>query len=149
MSKRTVELKKDKEFISLLGKITDKELSEKYVLSINIVRKLRKECGIPAKRVHKFPEGIENYAGKMTDKDAANRLGCHATRVFTYRLENKIEPCKKAEVFKNTEQIVKDYEEFGTLQKVADKYGCTREWVRQILKRAGYTKRFYNFSERK
>ncbi|MCQ2086620.1 MAG: hypothetical protein MJZ37_00890 [Bacilli bacterium] len=144
--KKTMDLKKNKEFISLLGNITDKEVSEKYDVTISFVKKIRQERGIPAKRVHKFPEGIEKYAGKMTDKQAAEILKCDPSRVFLYRVEQNIKPCDKSwklpEDKKN--QIIKDYEELGTLQKVADKYGCTREWIRQMLKKSGYEKRYYN-----
>lgn len=146
MSKKLDNCRNNKEFRNDLGKLPDKEVAEKYGVSVGFVMRFRQELGIPAKRVHKFPEGIELYAGKITDKAAAEILKCGIDRVFLYRLENNIKPCEKEWIIpeEKKQQIINDYEQLGTLQKVADKYGCTREWIRQILNKSGYNKRFYN-----
>ena len=139
-------LREDKEFLSGLGKVEDQEIAEKFGVSVTFVAKVRRELGIH--QIHKFPKGIENYAGKMTDKEAAAKLNCQVRRVFEYRCEHNINSYRRKTRYTKTQQIIDDYEKLGTLQKVADKYGCTREWIRQVLSNAGYTKRFYNFAER-
>lgn len=148
MSKKLDELRKNNEFLSLLGTMTDSELALKYNVSHFFVMRTRQESKIAAKREHYYPDDIEKYAGKMTDKKAAEILNCDVARVFNYRLENNIEPFRSSKATERRESIVEDYEELGTLQKVADKHGITRERVRQLLNKAGYKKRFYNFTTR-
>lgn len=132
----------DENFMKSLGKFKDREIAEKYNVKEAFVKALRRKLKIKKEKV--WPEGIELYAGKTTDKAAAEILGCTNVVVFNYRLEHRIEPfgCHVATIQK-TREIVKAYEEEKTLQKVADRYGVTRERVRQILVKAGYTKRFY------
>lgn len=145
MSKKLKELRENKEFCNDLGKITDQEIAEKYGVTRGFVSHYRREKKIPVKRIHNYPEGIEKIAGKMTDREAAEKLNCTPSRVWNYRYENEIESFQRKDVIESkTIQVIKDYEELGTLQKVADKYGCTREWIRQMLKKSGYEKRYYN-----
>lgn len=146
MSKAIQKLRDDKEFVKKLGKITDQEIADMYGIKLYTVREIRKDLKIKAKRHHKFPVGIELYAGKMPDVIAAQKLHCHPSRIFLYRIDNDIEPYRKQyEKNYTDEEIIADYEALGTLQKVGDKHGITRERVRQILNQNGYKKRLYNF----
>lgn len=87
-----------------------------------------------------YDERMSKFAGLMSDNEASKKLGCSRLTVFYYRVENNIPPFRKHKhtVADNIETILKDYNELGTLQKVADKYGVTRECVRQWFERSGY-----------
>lgn len=146
--KRIQDLKKNKEFLEKLGKVTDKEIAAEYGIHYKTVAEIRRNKGIKAKRIHKYPIGIELYAGKVPDRVAAETLKCPIQKVFLYRVENRIEPCKNKKNSSKANDFILAYEELGTLQKVADRYGITRERVRQVLKKAGYKKRYYNFTAR-
>lgn len=140
-------LVEDENFMKRLGTVRDKELAEEYGIKPDYVKTLRRSLGIKMK---KWPKGIELYAGKTTDKAAAEILGCTITKVFNYRVENRIEPfgCHVASIQK-AKEIIAMYEKERTLQKVADHFGITRERVRQILVRSGYKRRFYGTEKKK
>ncbi|MCQ2081689.1 MAG: hypothetical protein MJZ11_08515 [Lachnospiraceae bacterium] len=85
-------------------------------------------------------EKISQYVGKMSDRSIAKTLGISRNKVFQYRLEHNIKPYGKHtyHVSDNIETILDEYNELGSLQKVADKHGVTREAVRQWFASAGY-----------
>lgn len=137
----------DKTFNAMLGKYQDQEIADKYGCTKFFVTKIRKHKGIKAFRPKKYPENIALYAGKMIDKKAAEKCGCPPYIIIRYRYEKGIEPYRRREGAEEREkEIIAAYERLGTLQKVADELGVTRERVRQILVRAGYNKRLYNFA---
>ena len=92
------------------------------------------------KRYLKYPD-IGKYAGKMTDLEVAEILGCPRRKVVEYRIDHGIRPYKKHRntiAKNNIDEILADYNELKSLQKVADKHGVTRERVRQWFSAAGY-----------
>lgn len=88
----------------------------------------------------KFQEQLANLAGKECDASVAEKIGCSRADVFNYRMEHNIEPGRyhRHTIPGSIDQILKEYNELKTLQKVADKHNVTRERVRQWFKAAGY-----------
>lgn len=87
-----------------------------------------------------YDEKISQYAGKMSDREIARTLGISRDKVFQYRLEHNIKPYGKhtKHISDNVEEILAEYNELGSLQKVAAKHGVTREAVRRWFVSAGY-----------
>jgi DNA-directed RNA polymerase sigma subunit (sigma70/sigma32) len=132
----------DKTFNEMLGKYEDQVIAEKFGCTRFFVTKFRRHKGIKAYRNHKYHIDMNKYAGKMTDREVSQMLKCNPSTVTRYRKENGIPPFRRrSDVLKRERDMIAAYERLGTLQKVADEVGITRERVRQILIRAGYTKR--------
>lgn len=87
-----------------------------------------------------YDDEMTKYAGKMTDEVAAQILGCSRLTVLNYRIEHNIQPFRlhRKTIPGGIESILAEYNELGTLQKVADVHGVTRERVRQWFDKAGY-----------
>lgn len=87
-----------------------------------------------------YDEKISQHVGKMSDREIARTLGISRNKVMQYRFEHNIKPYGKHthHVSDNIETILAEYNELGSLQKVADKYGVTKEAVRQWFASAGY-----------
>lgn len=88
----------------------------------------------------KFNEQLKELAGTDNDVVIAEKIGCQRMDVFNYRAEHNIKPCgKRLKTVKwDIGQILSEYNELGSLQKVADKHNVTRERVRQWFRDAGY-----------
>ncbi|MCF0125917.1 MAG: hypothetical protein HUJ68_09250 [Clostridia bacterium] len=68
--------------------------------------------------------------GQNADRLVAEKYHCSTSDCFRARTQLGIEPYRKFEggkVPKDIKQIISDYEQLGTLQKVADAYGCTKQ----------------------
>lgn len=87
-----------------------------------------------------YNENLPLLAGTKSDKDVADELGISRTEVMAYRYEHNIKAFGKHKKHKAVDinEILAEYNELGTLQKVADKHGVTRERVRQWFASAGY-----------
>ena len=80
------------EEISELGKITDKEVSEKYDISLQKVNKIRRLLGIQTVCESKWSEEIISKLGTVTDREIAEKLGVNIFTVQRKRKELGIKP---------------------------------------------------------
>lgn len=84
-----------------------------------------------------------NKLGTRTDRDIANEYEVSIGTVFAIRIERGIEPIRKHSKHSrkhyaklpSAEVLLKDYNELGTMQKVAGKYHSTKQAVSIKLKK--------------
>ena len=83
------------------------------------------------------PEFIK-MLGTVNDKEVAEKFGCSLAFVFIMRKEHNIMPSRKhtlnARLAVPDEEIYSKYLELGTMQKVADYYGVTKQAISLRLK---------------
>lgn len=105
---------------------------------------MRKHSNTNMKALLENPDFI-SLLGVENDHTVAEKFNCSISIVFFARQSKGIEPSRKHSTHKSRsiplkldvskEQLEEEYREMGTLQKVADKYGCTRQAVSQRLKK--------------
>ncbi|WP_419066415.1 hypothetical protein, partial [Akkermansia sp.] len=71
-----------KKLLSMLGKVYDRVIAEKFNIDNEVVRRIRQKLNVPALREEKSlqetiegDEYIKSLLGTMTDKEVANKTG--------------------------------------------------------------------------
>ena len=75
--------------------------------------------------------------GQNSDRVVAEKYNCDKSDIYRIRNQLGIKPYRKFEsgkIPKETQQIIDDYQRLGSLQKVADEYGCTKQALSFKLK---------------
>nr|DAO97428.1 MAG TPA: HTH-type transcriptional regulator [Caudoviricetes sp.] len=103
---------------------------------------MRKHRNTNMKALLENPDFV-SLLGVENDHTVAEKFNCSIAVVFFARQSKGIEPSRKHSTHNSIpvkldvskEQLEEEYQELGTLQKVADKYSCSRQAVSQRLKK--------------
>lgn len=88
------------------------------------------------KELYNNPE-LRIEIGQSSDRLLAEKYHCSTADIYRIRSQLGIEPYRKVEggkIPKDVKQILADYESLGSLQKVADVYGCSKQALSLKLK---------------
>ena len=84
---------------------------------------------------------IKNYKNLKSSRKMGELYGCDKKSITTHAKKIGYDYSKNKEIKIATipiEQVIKDYEELESAEKVGEKYGCSKTTVLNYLKKNGY-----------